>query len=397
MLAIRNNLMAEGAARNLGQSYDKLATSVERLSSGLRINSAKDDAAGLAVRESIRADVAAIKQGSRNAMDGVSMLQAAEGGLGQIDAILVRMRELAEQASTETYSSTQKSIMQSEFNELANEISRISNTTTFNDINVTNSTGELKIGLGSGVSDSAKVLTVEKQDMTATALGLIGQKEIATTTGTYVPTLTSDTAAFAFNSDTAAAATITVNFGGKDLAVTFTAGQTMTLGEFKTALNTAADAAVSGWTVATTPDNVLTLTGADNGTATDITVTNTAVQFSGGTHVAATADFTTTQQGIANLDLQDGTDAAIGAVKSAIANKDAYRAKLGYWMNRLEYASSVLDVQAENLLTAESRISDVDVAMEMSSMTNSQVLAQAGVSMLAQANSMPQMALKLLG
>jgi flagellin len=100
--------------------------------------------------------------------------------------------------------------------------------------------------------------------------------------------------------------------------------------------------------------------------------------------------------GTAALTLGDGTDAAMNAVESAIEEKDQYRAKLGYWMNRLEYASSVLDVQAENLAAAESRISDVDVATEMSIMTRNQVLAQAGVSMLAQANSMPQLAMSLL-
>ncbi|HRT24417.1 MAG TPA: flagellin, partial [Anaerohalosphaeraceae bacterium] len=95
MLAIKNNLMAESAARHLGRSYDALAKSVERLSSGLRINSAKDDAAGLAVRELMRADIAVIKQGSRNAMDAISMLQTMEGAMGSIDAVLIRMKELA--------------------------------------------------------------------------------------------------------------------------------------------------------------------------------------------------------------------------------------------------------------------------------------------------------------
>ena len=96
MLAIKNNLMADNAARHLGRSYDVLATSVERLSSGLRINSAKDDAAGLAVRELIRADVATLQQGSRNAQDAISMLQTSEGAMGVIDELLVRMKELAE-------------------------------------------------------------------------------------------------------------------------------------------------------------------------------------------------------------------------------------------------------------------------------------------------------------
>ncbi|RPJ28776.1 MAG: flagellin, partial [Planctomycetaceae bacterium] len=129
MLAIKNNLMAANAARYLGQSYDALATSVERLSSGLRINSASDDAAGMAVRELMRADIAVLQQGARNAQDGVSLLQTMEGALQVIDNLLVRMQQLAEQASTGSYSSAQRLIMDNEFNEMANEVQRISTAT----------------------------------------------------------------------------------------------------------------------------------------------------------------------------------------------------------------------------------------------------------------------------
>ena len=115
MLAIKNNLMSVNAARHLGVSYDALSRSVERLSSGLRINSARDDAAGLAVRELMRADIAVIQQGARNAQDGISMLQTMEGAMATIDDILVRMQSLAEQAATGSYSSAQRSIMHNEF------------------------------------------------------------------------------------------------------------------------------------------------------------------------------------------------------------------------------------------------------------------------------------------
>ncbi|HHH76040.1 MAG TPA: flagellin, partial [Phycisphaerae bacterium] len=108
MLAIKNNLMAEIAARQLGKNYDALSTSVSRLSSGLRINSASDDAAGMAVRELIRADIATLRQGSRNANDAISMLQTAEGALSVVDDMLIRMKELAEQAATESYSNDQR-------------------------------------------------------------------------------------------------------------------------------------------------------------------------------------------------------------------------------------------------------------------------------------------------
>ena len=115
MLAIKNNIMAANSARHLGSSYDALAKSVERLSSGLRINGAKDDAAGMAVRELMRADIAVLQQGARNALDGISMLQTMEGAMGTIDEALVRMKQLAEQAATGSYSAAQRTIMNNEF------------------------------------------------------------------------------------------------------------------------------------------------------------------------------------------------------------------------------------------------------------------------------------------
>jgi flagellin len=269
MLAIKNNIMAANAARHLGQSYDALAQSVERLSSGLRINTAKDDAAGLAVRELMRADIAVLQQGARNAQDGISLLQTAEGGMQSIDNLLVRMKQLAEQASTGTYSSGQRSIMDTEFSTLSAEITRIAGSAQFNGTSLLNSaTGSIAVNFGA-TSDQ---ISVAMKDMTAAGLSIS-----------------------------------TLN------------------------INTAASA----------------------------------------------------QAALAGL------DTAIGTATTA-------RADFGAKMNRLTTTVEVLGIQAENLMTAESRISDVDAATEMAAMTRNQVLAQAGVAMLAQANVMPQMALTLL-
>ncbi len=268
MLAIKNNLMAANAARYLGESYDNLATSVERLSSGLRINTASDDAAGMAVRELMRADIAVLQQGARNAQDGVSMLQTMEGALGVVDTLLVRMQQLAEQAATGSYSSAQRVIMNSEFGEMSDEIDRIAKSTDFNGIKMLNSSAAVSVHFG-GVSDS---ISVRGSDVTETGLGISGLTIIR---------------------DTSAAA-------------------------------------------------------------------------------------------------------ALSTLDSAINIKDTARAKFGYSINRLEATGEVLGIQAENLSAAESRISDVDVATEMATLTRNQVLAQAGTSMLAQANSIPQMALTLL-
>ena len=275
MLAIKNNLMAVNAARHLGNSYNALATSVERLSSGLRINSAKDDAAGLAVRELMRADIAVIQQGARNAQDGISMLQTMEGAMAIIDEALVRMQQLAEQAATGSYSTAQRSIMESEFKEMREEIDRIAGATKFNGISLLNSAAASET-----VSIQFGKLTTDKLDITSSNM-------------------------------TSAAAT---------------------------------GLAITGLSIEATGCALTALTALDN----------------------------------------------------AISLKDTARAKFGYKMNRLEGTISVLNIQSENLQAAESRVSDVDVATEMAEMTRNQVLAQAGISMLAQANAMPQMALQLL-
>lgn len=268
MLAIKNNLMASNAARYLGQSYDALADSVERLSSGQRINSASDDAAGMAVRELMRADIAVLEQGSRNAQDGVSMLQTMEGAMQTMDTLLVRMQQLAEQAATGSYSSAQRTIMNSEFSQMAAEIERIATSTDFNGIKMLDNSATVSIHFG-GATDK---IDVAGSKMTKAGLGLSG------------------------------------------LSVT-----------------TAASAR-----------------------------------------------------------------SALTTLDSAITTKDTARAKFGYTINRLESTGDVLGIQTENLSTAESRISDVDVATEMATLTRNQVLAQAGTSMLSQANSIPQMALTLL-
>ena len=275
MLAIKNNLMAVNAARHLGNSYNALATSVERLSSGLRINSAKDDAAGLAVRELMRADIAVIQQGARNAQDGISMLQTMEGAMAIIDDSLVRMQQLAEQAATGSYSSAQRSIMESEFKEMREEIDRIAGATKFNGISLLNSA--------------------------------------------------------------AAAATVSIQFGKL-----------------------------------TTDKLDITSSNMTSAAATGLNITGLSIEATG------------------------CALAALTRLDEAISDKDTARAKFGYKMNRLEGTISVLNIQSENLMAAESRVSDVDVATEMAQMTRNQVLAQAGISMLAQANAMPQMALQLL-
>ena len=406
MLAIKNNLMAENAARALGGSYDALATSVQRLSTGLRINSAKDDAAGLAVRELLRVDIAVLRQGARNAQDGISMLQTAEGAMGVMDEILVRMAELAEQAATESYSQGQRAIMNEEFDQLATEITRIATSTKFNNMALLNSNSAYNIHVG----DPTEKITIQTDQMTRTALELDSAASTATTAaivngGAGVASAGGDT--YIDLSSESGSVTWSYKFTGGDCAdVVFASGTSFTLNETVALINSA-----YGRTVASTDYSngfyYLKVTASAAGQLADVTYAYDD-SAAGGTTV-----LDSTSAGAANTDwtFTDGTDsagvaitissvasaeAALAAITSAINAKDTYRAHLGYMMNRLEASVSVVEIQAENLLNAESRISDVDVATEMAAMTRNQVLTQAGIAMLGQANTMPQMALRLL-
>jgi flagellin len=404
MLAIKNNLMAENAARHLGKSYDALAKSVERLSSGLRINSAKDDAAGLAVRELVRADVAMLQQGSRNASDAISMLQTAEGAMGVIDEILIRMKELAEQAATGSYSSTQRTIMNDEYTELCAELDRIAKTTTFNAVELLNSSATVKIHMG-----TSDTIDITAQQMLSSVLGVkvsqgvkesqINLRGVAEAGDIYVPDaeISADgnlnVIDFRFSAGDA--------WARVDLSAYDATG--ITLNQLVNEINTEWRASIaSGQYVAfayydsDSQQYRLKLENPTAETATfDLSATSAIAIFD-----SATGDFTQAAAGAAGtaLDLTttSGAQSALDKLTSAIETKDSYRAELGYLMNRLEAAVSILNIQAENLMAAESRISDVDVATEMAAMTRNQVLSQAGIAMLAQANTMPQMALQLL-
>jgi flagellin len=293
-LVINHNLMAMNAARSLNISYSRLATSVQRLSSGLRINSAMDDAAGLAVREMMRTDIAVLNQGVRNANDAISMIQTADGALSVIDEKLTRMKELAEQAATGTYTTAQRLIMDSEYQAMASEITRIANATDFNGVKLLD--GSLS---GTGVDGTA----------------------------------------------------------GNQMKIHFGTGNASAEDYYYVKIDTATASALGV------------------GNSMDTTVTS--------------AGFTISTQSAAQNSLE--------AIDSAIKTKDNVRANLGALANRLANTVSNLSIQAENLQSAESRISDVDVATEMTEFTRNQVLVQAGVAMLAQANSLPSLALRLLG
>ena len=305
-LVINHNMMAMNAARNLQFSYNALAKSTQRLSSGLRINSAADDAAGLAIRELMRSDIRVLNQGVRNAQDAISMIQTADGALSVIDEKLIRMKELAEQAATGTYTSTQRLMIDSEYQAMASEITRIANATDFNGI-------KLLDGTLSAASNHQNP------------------------------------------------ADWRLDHHGSTLSPT---------GPLKIHFGTGNDSAEDYYYIAI-----------GNATASALGVGNSA---------------STSSDGYA-ISTQEAAQSALSALDAAIVSKDKIRASLGALQNRLENTITNLTIQAENLQASESRISDVDVATEMTNFVRNQILAQSGVAMLAQANSIPQLALQLLG
>ena len=290
---INSNSMATQVTNNLTSHYSDLKTSTERLSSGLRINSAADDAAGLAIRELMRTDIAALQQGVRNANDAISLIQTADGALGIIDEKLTRMKELAEQAATGTYDSTQRLMIESEYQAMASEITRIANATDFNGIHLLDGNLSSDTHDGSGMSSTGK---------------------------------------------------LKVHFG------------------------TANDSAEDYYYIKI-----------GTSTASALGVGNQAVGTDGLT-----------------VSTQAAAQKALVAITNAVVSKDKIRAHLGALQNRLENTISNLTTQSENLQAAESRISDVDVATEMTKFVRNQILTQSSVAMLSQANSMPRMAMTLI-
>ena len=611
-LVINHNLMAMTAARNLTTVYQRLSQSTQRLSSGLRVNSAADDAAGLAVRELMRADIAVLNQGVRNANDGISLIQTAEGSLGVIDEKLIRMKELAEQAATGTYTTVQREIMNSEYQAMAAEIDRIANATDFNGIKLLNGDltsasmhggSGLKIHFGTHNLSTEDYYYIKIADMRATPSTGLGvgtsmtagatgadvwynENAVAATSGSALTT-TPGFLAFAYDYDTlrtsgsavssqldniygifqvasgasgtgshdlqdlvaainqGTAARVQINFdytsaglsvasafsitnstqnahivvgnvkiglyhsgaagianldSDVDVSISTSAANNVFASALAAAINSytsgnvfavwngttsgaaimvfareagAAGNGLAAWenvkgtssansftfsgdagAIATTSalgqitegtfygggenwvtaaavadDNGryhLEITGNATGARRDITFfsAGSASGYGGGGIVngsaagwldsltsydeAATGEWlqlvdasgsagaSTSNEPGRNILTQSAAQVALDALATAIETKDKARASLGALQNRLNNTITQLSIQSENLQAAESRISDIDVATEMTNFTKNQILAQAATAMLAQANSLNQLALTLL-
>ncbi|NFI95216.1 flagellin [Clostridium botulinum] len=414
-MIINHNMNAMNAHRNMGMNTVNSGKSMEKLSSGLRINRAGDDAAGLAISEKMRGQIRGLDQATRNSQDGISMIQTAEGALNETHSILQRMRELSVQSANDTNVKADRTAIQEEMNQLTKEIDRISNTTEFNTQKLLDGTfnGKFQIGANEGQSMD---LAIDKMD--SASLGL---------TSTVVISETKDLAAGSNLSD----GTYTVD--GTNLkdangnVVGATDGAKLTLNTKETTfdstkINDKATIVVKDGKATITnqmdmkdatknlgelaPGNYeikgtnLIKDGELVGTlGTKELILNNGKKIAeadlgfADSKLADKVKFTVNGADVSSRDNAKGT---IETVNKAIETVSTQRSKLGAVQNRLEHTINNLSTSSENLQSAESRIRDVDMAKEMMSFSKNNILSQAAQAMLAQANQQPQGVLQLL-
>ncbi len=447
---INTNLFSLNAQRNLNTTQSALQTSLQRLSSGLRVNSAKDDAAGLAIAERFTAQIRGLNQAIRNSNDGISFSQTAEGALSTATNALQRIRELAVQSANDTNSSTDRQALNNEVQQLAAEINRIANSTQFNGQNIldgTSSTLVFQVGanqnqtisvdgvdargeiLGARVSVSGSISQANIND-TITANDLVVQGISVDLSGLSAGDSTSALVnqINQVTAQTGVQAQLNTTVTTGDVQLTAAPGDTGTINGVQVALTGVAATDIDTINAVSAQTGVTAVVGTD---ADDVVLSNTdgsAITVGGAGFVAAetyragitlagevgnaftvtTAEFTVESGNAIGAGQADqtvnGTDvltqgtstSALLTVDFALQQINTLRSELGAVQTRFESTISNLQITVENLTAARSRIQDADFAAETASLTRSQILQQAGLAIVAQANALPQNVLTLL-
>lgn len=373
-MIINHNVTALNTHNKLSAASAAQSKSMEKLASGLRINKAGDDAAGLAISEKMRAQVRGLDQAGRNAQDGISLIQTAEGALNETHDILQRMRELSVQSSNETNTADDRTALDKEFQQLKGEVSRIADQTQFNTKTL------LKGGLGATATAGAEVIAakgVTDYNVGGSAVGdIVLTSAAGTNSGVKLTATFTDAAG---NSTSQVLDDVAVPTGTNSSTVNFDK-----LGFSFSANNALADDSFTG--------------NADS----TIAVGTAAAKFQIGANKDQTIDLSIKNMDAASLGIsgdvltKDSAQASILSLDGAIKSVSTERANLGSVQNRLEHTINNLKTSSENLTAAESRIRDVDMAKEMMNQTKNSILAQAAQAMLAQSNQTPQGVLQLL-
>ena len=433
-MRINHNVAALNTYRQLTVANNAATKAMEKLSSGLGINKAGDNAAGLAISEKMRGQIRGLDQASRNAQDGISLIQTAEGALNETHAILQRMRELAVQSANDTYTEVDRSEIQKEIDQLSQELSRIGSTTEFNTQKLLN--GNFKGTFHIGANENQN-LTLTINDMRGYALGVAGKVAVdlkadvpkeatVPAKGTYTveafetvddndevttkykllnadgvqvgqsdngkvwEDMAEEPAEMFTFTETITQGTIIVSDGDEVTATALIENKGLQAGEYTVNKDSDEDSGE----VLDAAGNVIGKYEYDEEDAKAFTVSDLAgnVLVSFGSEAVPT-EFTV---GGVNVSSQAAANKAITTINNALEKVSAERSKLGAYQNRLEHTINNLGASAENLTAAESRIRDVDMAKEMMEFTRANILSQAAQAMLAQANQLPQGVLQLL-
>jgi flagellin len=369
--AINTNNDALNTYRNLTNVQNSLSKSLEKLSSGLRINQAGDDAAGLSISTQLGSQVSGLTQASRNAQDGVSLVQTADGALGQAQTLLGRLRDLAVQAGNDSNSDAARAAIGTEATSITDELTRLSTSVNFNGTKLLNgSATNLTFQIGAN-GDSQSQIGVN--------LGSANLGAVATALGSQ------SVGSYAVTGGSIAAGDYSFTAGSTSVKVTIAAGSVPTSAEgLAASLN-----GNSGFA------NAFTATASSDGTKLLVT-SKSGETISSATAPGAGVGAASVTSGAIQFDTAAHAKLAIAAIDTQIATISAARSDIGALENRFASAVSTISTSITNLTAAKSRITDVDMASEMVNYTRANVLSQSGTAMLAQANSLPQLALKLL-
>ena len=452
-MRINHNIAALNTYRQLSVNNNSSQKAIEKLSSGLRINRAGDDAAGLAISEKMRSQIRGLEMASRNAQDGISLIQTAEGALNETQAILQRMRELAVQAKNGTNTEKDREALNEEYQELIEEITRIGRETEFNSLKVLN--GSLSGAGGTGGTGGTGSPSIENISADLSSGGIdisiSGEPDAGTYTLSFTPgessapnQLTITFGETSYNKEvTVPTGSDTAQVQFDDLGITVTVNAELTnaiTGTFEVIAATGGGGeagspsiedisasllsggiesiSISGEPVAGT--YTLSFTPGDSGDTDQLTITFGGTSYNkevtvpsgdeggglilqigannGQEMVISIGDMQAEALGIndTSIDTVDDAEEALTSIDNALQEVSAQRSKLGAYQNRLEHTINNLSTAAENLTAAESRIRDVDMAQEMMEFTKNSILLQASQAMLAQANQVPQGVLQLL-
>ena len=410
-MIINHNMASLNTLNALNANSSVMQKSLAKLSSGLRINSAADDAAGLAISEKMRGQISGLTNASSNANNGISLLQTAEGALNETTSILQRIRELAVQAASDTNTESDRTDMQSELTELVNEIDRIAKTTQFNTKNLLDGSMSAATSACVNVSTNTSLASATTTACLLTALKDTGGNSLGISCGDSISVswvkngamcsatlsvTSTDSLSTLFACTTIAAdIVLACNTSGNLIATAATAGSsnaiyglTFTVTSSDGTENTTASSSLSNFTQTQEASDARS-----NGSSTILIGANTGQTFN-----ISIDSMTATSLGVKNLDItsQKEADVAIKVIDTAIEMVSAERGKMGAEENRLEHTMNNLTTSSENITSAESRIRDVDMAAEMAEYTKRSVIGQAATAMLAQANQLPQQVLSLL-